>query len=159
MEIFQKKLQDIRTKVGEYATDGHLSKEESADIKLSLQELIKDVQKKIGSGAHPIYEEIKEVALSATKIPRKKTEKPPENKNNELPLGETVDGMPGYVRTPFTNPRRLIVAHGYKPGSEMICPYTQKKFRIPADFKDAQLFTSTSIEIRKHAHYSILWKR
>ncbi|WP_075090544.1 hypothetical protein [Verrucomicrobium spinosum] len=43
-----------------------------------------------------------------------------------------VPGLPGYVRSPYTNPPRLIDVKRSTPGSTMVCPYTNKPFIIPA---------------------------
>jgi uncharacterized Zn-finger protein len=39
--------------------------------------------------------------------------------------------MPGYVRSPFTNPPRLVDVRGMSAGSKVVCPYTQKPFLVP----------------------------
>jgi hypothetical protein len=43
-----------------------------------------------------------------------------------------VPSLPGYVRSPYTNPPRLVDVKGAVAGSTMICPYTQKPFIVPA---------------------------
>lgn len=43
-----------------------------------------------------------------------------------------VPGLPGYVRSPYTNPPRLIDVKRSAAGSTMICPYTNKPFIVPA---------------------------
>lgn len=47
---------------------------------------------------------------------------------------QSIASLPGFVRSPYTNPPRLVDVKGATPGSTMICPYTQRAFIIPADF-------------------------
>lgn len=50
---------------------------------------------------------------------------------------QTVPSLPGFVRSPYTNPPRLVDVKGATPGATMICPYTQRPFIIPADYINA----------------------
>jgi uncharacterized Zn-finger protein len=52
-------------------------------------------------------------------------------------VGLNVTFLPGYVRSPFTHPPRLVDVRGLRPGSLVVCPFTQKLFNLPADFVDA----------------------
>ena len=45
-----------------------------------------------------------------------------------------VPSLPGFVRSPYTNPPRLVDVKGAQPGATMICPYTQRAFIIPRDY-------------------------
>ncbi len=47
---------------------------------------------------------------------------------------QSVPSLPGFVRSPYTNPPRLIDVKGSKAGATMICPYTQRPFVIPSDY-------------------------
>ncbi len=47
---------------------------------------------------------------------------------------QSIPALPGYVRSPYTNPPRLVDVKGAAPGSTMICPYTQRPFIIPPDY-------------------------
>lgn len=49
-------------------------------------------------------------------------------------LAQSVPSLPGFVRSPYTNPPRLIDVKGSKAGATMICPYTQRPFVIPSDY-------------------------
>jgi hypothetical protein len=49
-----------------------------------------------------------------------------------FPPAYAVAGLSGYVRTPFTNPPRLVDVRGMNPGAKVVCPYTQKPFVVPA---------------------------
>ncbi|MEI6536813.1 MAG: hypothetical protein WCN98_15810, partial [Verrucomicrobiaceae bacterium] len=49
-------------------------------------------------------------------------------------IAQSVPSLPGFVRSPYTNPPRLVDVKGAVPGSTMICPYTQRPFLIPSDF-------------------------
>ena len=43
-----------------------------------------------------------------------------------------VQGLTGYVRTPYTSPARLVDVRGQGAGSKVVCPYTQRPFLVPA---------------------------
>lgn len=47
---------------------------------------------------------------------------------------QNIPALPGFVRSPYTNPPRLVDVKGALPGSTMICPYTQRPFIVPSDF-------------------------
>lgn len=47
---------------------------------------------------------------------------------------QSIASLPGFVRSPYTNPPRLVDVKGAAPGSTMICPYTQRAFIVPSDF-------------------------
>lgn len=49
-----------------------------------------------------------------------------------LPTARPVNDLPGYVRTPYTTPGRLVDVRGMSPGSKVVCPYTKKPFLVPA---------------------------
>jgi uncharacterized Zn-finger protein len=44
-----------------------------------------------------------------------------------------VSGLSGYVRSPYTNPPRLVDVRGMSAGSKVVCPYTQRAFVVPAN--------------------------
>ena len=50
----------------------------------------------------------------------------------DLPKAQAVPGLAGYVRTPYTNPPRLVDVRGMIPGSKVVCPFTNKPFVVPA---------------------------
>ncbi|MEZ0273693.1 MAG: hypothetical protein ACAH88_02220 [Roseimicrobium sp.] len=43
----------------------------------------------------------------------------------------SVPALPGYVRSPYTNPPRLVDVRGASAGTTMVCPYTHRKFIVP----------------------------
>ena len=49
---------------------------------------------------------------------------------------QSVPSLPGFVRSPYTNPPRLVDVKGSTPGTTMICPYTQRPFIIPSDYQN-----------------------
>ncbi len=53
--------------------------------------------------------------------------------NSPFLVAYSVNNLTGYVRTPYTNPPRLVDVRGQSAGAKMICPYTQKPFVIPAE--------------------------
>jgi hypothetical protein len=50
---------------------------------------------------------------------------------------QSIPALPGFVRSPYTNPPRLVDVKGATPGSTMICPYTHRPFVVPSDFASA----------------------
>ncbi len=50
---------------------------------------------------------------------------------NSLPIAQAVPGLDGYVRSPFTNPPRLVDVRGMASGSKVVCPYTRRPFLVP----------------------------
>lgn len=52
-------------------------------------------------------------------------------------VAQSIASLPGFVRSPYTNPPRLVDVKGATPGSTMICPYTQRPFIVPGDFVNA----------------------
>lgn len=56
---------------------------------------------------------------------------PPSQLGNDLPVANAVSDLPGYVRSPYTTPGRLVDVRGMSSGSRVVCPYTQKPFIVP----------------------------
>ena len=50
---------------------------------------------------------------------------------------QSIPSLPGFVRSPYTNPPRLVDVKGAIPGATMVCPYTQRAFIVPADYVNA----------------------
>ncbi len=46
----------------------------------------------------------------------------------------SVPSLPGFVRSPYTTPPRLVDVKGVATGASMVCPYTQRVFIVPSDF-------------------------
>ena len=64
--------------------------------------------------------------------PERPSTPPPSMLNaSTMPVAQTVPDLPGYVRTPFTNPPRLVDVRGMSAGSKVVCPYTQRPFLVP----------------------------
>ena len=55
----------------------------------------------------------------------------PSQLGHDLPIANPVADLPGYVRSPFTTPGRLVDVRGMSSGSRVVCPYTQKPFIVP----------------------------
>lgn len=61
----------------------------------------------------------------------------------DAPVGTTNDGktlaalpvpsLAGFVRSPYTNPPRLVDVKGSTPGATMVCPYTGRPFIVPSE--------------------------
>lgn len=51
--------------------------------------------------------------------------------SSDLPVANAVADLPGYVRTPYTTPGRLVDVRGMSAGAKVVCPYTQKPFIVP----------------------------
>jgi len=61
-----------------------------------------------------------------------------------------VADLPGYVRTPFTNPPRLVDVRGMAAGSKVVCPYTQRPFLVPGSVRESSTsIASSSAPARK----------
>lgn len=56
---------------------------------------------------------------------------PVTNFGGQIPVAKSAPNMPGYVRSPYTSPPRLVDVRGMSAGSKVICPYTQKPFLVP----------------------------
>lgn len=54
--------------------------------------------------------------------------------HEKLLVAKSVPALPGFVRSPYTSPPRLVDVKGAVAGATMICPYTQRPFMIPNDF-------------------------
>ena len=48
---------------------------------------------------------------------------PPSQLSNNLPVAASVADLPGYVRSPYTTPGRLVDVRGMSGGSKGVCPY------------------------------------
>ncbi|MFM2167560.1 MAG: hypothetical protein RIS79_1931, partial [Verrucomicrobiota bacterium] len=57
--------------------------------------------------------------------------------SSNMPVAMSVPNLPGYVRSPFTNPPRLVDVRGMSVGSKVVCPYTHKPFLVPGDVSTA----------------------
>jgi hypothetical protein len=57
--------------------------------------------------------------------------------SSSMPVASSVADLPGYVRSPFTNPPRLVDVRGMSAGSKVVCPYTQKPFLVPGGVSTA----------------------
>lgn len=60
-----------------------------------------------------------------------------------MPVAQAVPDLPGYVRTPFTNPPRLVDVRGMSAGSKVVCPYTQRPFLVPGGVNASSNMAST----------------
>ena len=56
---------------------------------------------------------------------------PTQLRSDSLVTAQAVPGLAGYVRSPFTNPPRLVDVRGMTAGSKVVCPYTRKPFIVP----------------------------
>lgn len=62
---------------------------------------------------------------------------PEKQENRPVLTAFAVPALPGYVRSPYTQPPRLVDVQGSAAGSTMVCPYTQRPFTIPDDVNAA----------------------
>jgi hypothetical protein len=73
------------------------------------------------------------VASSAVIGPERPSLPPPSQiAATSLPVAKPVEGLAGYVRSPYTNPPRLVDVRGMTTGSKVVCPYTRKPFLVPS---------------------------
>ncbi len=68
---------------------------------------------------------------------------PPSQLSGDLPVARAVSELPGYVRTPYTTPGRLVDVRGMSAGSKVVCPYTQKPFIVPGGMSSSSSVAST----------------
>ncbi|MBL9144286.1 MAG: hypothetical protein JNM99_11460 [Verrucomicrobiaceae bacterium] len=64
--------------------------------------------------------------------------------SQSLPTAQSVPGLEGYVRSPFTNPPRLVDVRGMSAGSKVVCPYTRRPFLVPQGAQSTQAVASTT---------------
>lgn len=62
----------------------------------------------------------------------------------QMPVAQIVADLPGYVRTPFTNPPRLVDVRGMSAGSKVVCPYTQRPFLVPGGVNSSSSSTASA---------------
>ena len=84
----------------------------------------------------PSDQEIAEATPPPT--PKVKAEVPSSNgagptpiPRGDYPYGSPVQGKPGYVTSPYAPDAGYVDVHGFAPGQEVRCPYTQKIFLVP----------------------------
>ncbi len=75
---------------------------------------------------------------------------PPSQISGDLPVARVVSDLPGYVRTPYTTPGRLVDVRGMNPGAKVVCPYTQKPFIVPngADHSSPRVAAAPTPRVR-----------
>ncbi len=49
----------------------------------------------------------------------------------EVLTAKAIPDLPGYVRSPYTNPPQIVNVGDAAPGSTVMCPYTQRPFIVP----------------------------
>ena len=59
--------------------------------------------------------------------------------HDKLLVAQSVPTLPGFVRSPYTSPPRLVDVKGATAGATIICPYTQRPFLLPEDYKSAAI--------------------
>lgn len=94
----------------------------------SSNQIVASSQKSASSTSTP-------VRLSSA--PRRDDVPPPSQLSNDLPVASAVADLPGYVRSPYTTPGRLVDVRGMSGGSKVVCPYTQKPFIVPNSIKQS----------------------
>jgi hypothetical protein len=85
--------------------------------------------------------------------PRRLPAPPPPSMMNsaQMPVASAVADLPGYVRSPYTNPPRLVDVRGMNPGSKVVCPFTQKPFLVPGSVSTAPLSPKVAAAPRSEA--------
>lgn len=85
------------------------------------------------AGPSPVVAESKTNPAAGTS----NVSRPEMSGTGKLLTAQSIPSLPGFVRSPYTNPPRLVDVKGAIPGSTMVCPYTQRAFIIPADYVNA----------------------
>lgn len=86
----------------------------------------------------PVSQPLRVPVIVETKV-QKQSVVSPVNPPDMLSTGKVlsahlVPSQPGFVRSPYTNPPRLVIVKDGAPGTTMICPYTHKPFVVPTGF-------------------------
>jgi hypothetical protein len=56
--------------------------------------------------------------------------------NRDVLTAKSIPSLPGFVRSPYTNPPQLVNVKDADPGSTVICPYTKRPFIVPLDINE-----------------------
>ncbi len=64
-----------------------------------------------------------------------------------LPVALVIPRLPGYVRTPFTQPPRLVDVRGLAPGSKAWCPYSHRLFIVPVTSQQQKVASYTAVKL------------
>jgi hypothetical protein len=73
---------------------------------------------------------------------------PPSQISGDLPVARAVSDLPGYVRSPYTTPGRLVDVRGMGAGSKVVCPYTQKPFIVPGGMSSSSVASAPTPRVR-----------
>ena len=71
---------------------------------------------------------------------------PSQLRSDALVTAQPVPGLAGYVRSPFTNPPRLVDVRGMSAGSKVVCPYTRKPFIVPVGAQSDQQLAAAAAQ-------------
>lgn len=71
------------------------------------------------------------ISPASTSTPTVSMPAPSQLDASTMPVAQMVPGLDGYVRSPFTNPPRLVDVRGMTAGSKVVCPYTRRAFIVP----------------------------
>ncbi len=77
------------------------------------------------------------LAVNTTPTVAPRRQSPAMTPASNLPVARAVGELPGYVRSPYTTPGRLVDVRGMGPGAKVVCPYTQKPFIVPGGMNEA----------------------
>lgn len=75
--------------------------------------------------------------VAKSKAPLRSFSPPDMLSTGKVLVAQNVPSQPGFVRSPYTNPPRLVIVKDATPGTTMICPYTQKPFIVPEGYVNA----------------------
>ncbi len=102
---------------------------DGAPLQMSPRSSPMIAQSKLTPSAPRIYANSAPTSLIG---PQLSSPPPPSMMNSaSMPVASSVTDLPGYVRSPFTNPPRLVDVRGMSAGSKVVCPYTNKPFLVP----------------------------
>jgi len=63
------------------------------------------------------------------------------------PFGLVIPRLPGYVRSPFTQPPRLLDVRGMAPGSKAWCPYSHRLFIVPDTSQKQKVASYSAVKL------------
>lgn len=122
-----------------FNNDGH-----AADKPAPTQQLVQTKPKPASSA--PVQNAVATASPASAPSSSPSVPPPSQLRSDTLVTAQAVPGLAGYVRSPFTNPPRLVDVRGMTAGSKVVCPYTRKPFLVPAGAVEAHVASTSAPE-------------